>query len=140
MKALLKSSGGSSTQRSRAIAALRRISLLSFLAPTYASNGIRSGPGADLGKLDSTWQTSSIVGIRSSSGTWNLFCTSDNHRARSSVFFFFKQKTAYEIHSGDWSSDVCSSDLWFAGHARYFGTFSTVQIGQIDKIWRFEGV
>ena len=29
------------------------------------------------------------------------------------VFFFFKQKTAYEIHSGDWSSDVCSSDLWF---------------------------
>ena len=27
------------------------------------------------------------------------------------VIFFFKQKTAYEIHSGDWSSDVCSSDL-----------------------------
>src|SRR5213082_3737580 len=27
------------------------------------------------------------------------------------VFFFFKQKTAYEIVSGDWSSDVCSSDL-----------------------------
>src|SRR6187200_3510438 len=26
-------------------------------------------------------------------------------------FFFFKQKTAYEIVSGDWSSDVCSSDL-----------------------------
>src|ERR1051325_3357945 len=26
-------------------------------------------------------------------------------------FFFFKQKTAYEITSGDWSSDVCSSDL-----------------------------
>src|SRR5213082_3882091 len=25
--------------------------------------------------------------------------------------FFFKQKTAYEIVSGDWSSDVCSSDL-----------------------------
>ena len=24
---------------------------------------------------------------------------------------FFKQKTAYEIMSGDWSSDVCSSDL-----------------------------
>src|SRR5213082_3965055 len=28
-----------------------------------------------------------------------------------SYFFFFKQKTAYEIVSGDWSSDVCSSDL-----------------------------
>src|SRR5213595_4111111 len=26
-------------------------------------------------------------------------------------FFFFKQKTAYEITEGDWSSDVCSSDL-----------------------------
>ena len=26
-------------------------------------------------------------------------------------FFFFKQKTAYEIMSGDWSSDVCSSGL-----------------------------
>src|SRR5881398_3676419 len=26
-------------------------------------------------------------------------------------FFFFKQKTAYEMFSGDWSSDVCSSDL-----------------------------
>ena len=28
------------------------------------------------------------------------------------VFFFFKQKTAYEIGTGDWSSDVCSSDLF----------------------------
>src|SRR5213595_4078660 len=27
------------------------------------------------------------------------------------LFFFFKQKTAYEITEGDWSSDVCSSDL-----------------------------
>src|SRR3546814_8433298 len=26
-------------------------------------------------------------------------------------FFFFKQKTAYEMRSSDWSSDVCSSDL-----------------------------
>ena len=28
------------------------------------------------------------------------------------LFFFFKQKTAYEIYQCDWSSDVCSSDLW----------------------------
>ena len=28
------------------------------------------------------------------------------------VFFFFKQKTAYEIKECDWSSDVCSSDLF----------------------------
>src|SRR5213076_3333707 len=27
------------------------------------------------------------------------------------VFFFFKQKTAYEMVGSDWSSDVCSSDL-----------------------------
>src|SRR3546814_4675190 len=28
-----------------------------------------------------------------------------------SYVFFFKQKTAYEMRIGDWSSDVCSSDL-----------------------------
>src|SRR3546814_1804749 len=33
------------------------------------------------------------------------------------VFFFFKQKTAYEMRISDWSSDVCSSDLGGAqGH------------------------
>src|SRR3546814_9016745 len=35
-------------------------------------------------------------------------------------FFFFKQKTAYEMRISDWSSDVCSSDLLdLAGMARY---------------------
>src|SRR3546814_1810509 len=29
----------------------------------------------------------------------------------SCIFFFFKQKTAYEMRISDWSSDVCSSDL-----------------------------
>src|SRR3546814_7887611 len=33
------------------------------------------------------------------------------------VFFFFKQKTAYEMRISDWSSDVCSSDL--CGRARF---------------------
>src|SRR3546814_1941874 len=37
------------------------------------------------------------------------------------LFFFFKQKTAYEMRISDWSSDVCSSDLACthrrAGHA-----------------------
>src|SRR3546814_10764910 len=28
------------------------------------------------------------------------------------IFFFFKQKTAYEMRISDWSSDVCSSDLF----------------------------
>ena len=31
--------------------------------------------------------------------------------SRFRLFFFFKQKTAYEIKECDWSSDVCSSDL-----------------------------
>src|SRR3546814_2106309 len=32
------------------------------------------------------------------------------------LFFFFKQKTAYEMRISDWSSDVCSSDLERADH------------------------
>src|SRR3546814_5994514 len=39
-----------------------------------------------------------------------------------SVFFFFKQKTAYERRSSDWSSDVCSCDLG----PRSFGAFAIV--------------
>src|SRR3546814_12495582 len=31
-------------------------------------------------------------------------------------FFFFKQKTAYEMRISDWSSDVCSSDLASVHH------------------------
>src|SRR3546814_1567920 len=34
------------------------------------------------------------------------------------IFFFFKQKTAYEMRISDWSSDVCSSDLWKAEHGQ----------------------
>src|SRR3546814_8940608 len=33
-------------------------------------------------------------------------------------FFFFKQKTAYEMRISDWSSDVCSSDLYIDGFNR----------------------
>src|SRR3546814_3216420 len=33
------------------------------------------------------------------------------HRVFVVCFFFFKQKTAYEMRISDWSSDVCSSDL-----------------------------
>src|SRR3546814_6753069 len=32
------------------------------------------------------------------------------------VVFFFKQKTAYEMRISDWSSDVCSSDLFVQFH------------------------
>src|SRR3546814_20353457 len=34
------------------------------------------------------------------------------------IFFFFKQKTAYEMRISDWSSDVCSSDLKLLAHGR----------------------
>src|SRR3546814_2372343 len=44
------------------------------------------------------------------------------------VFFFVKQKTAYEMRISDWSSDVCSSDLQ-RGSAR-FGLQHAVQSGQ----------
>src|SRR3546814_5681900 len=33
------------------------------------------------------------------------------------VYFFFKQKTAYELRISDWSSDVCSSDLSISDNA-----------------------
>src|SRR3546814_4587829 len=36
-------------------------------------------------------------------------------------FFFFKQKTAYEMRISDWSSDVCSSDL-----KRFCGFFGDI--------------
>src|SRR3546814_5668244 len=35
------------------------------------------------------------------------------------LFFFFKQKTAYEMGMSDWSSDVCSSDLEHRGAVRH---------------------
>ena len=45
------------------------------------------------------------------------------------VVFFFKQKTAYEIGTGDWSSDVCSSDLSIRGHKRSFSHNLVEKIG-----------
>src|SRR3546814_13324372 len=33
--------------------------------------------------------------------------------------FFFQQKTAYEMRSSDWTSDVCSSDLLGVDHRRF---------------------
>src|SRR3546814_4632728 len=43
-------------------------------------------------------------------------------------FFFFKQKTAYEMRISDWSSDVCSSDL-IAPPRHRFKTHSQCQRG-----------
>src|SRR3546814_4477856 len=44
--------------------------------------------------------------------TFTAFCV-----VRCYSFFFFKQKTAYEMRISDWSSDVCSSDLHSDGKA-----------------------
>src|SRR3546814_2069802 len=40
------------------------------------------------------------------------------------VFFFFKQKTAYERRISDWSSDVCSSDLLATDQLTWLELFS----------------
>ena len=50
------------------------------------------------------------------------------------LFFFFKQKTAYEIRPRDWSSDVCSSDL------RAFGTTPELWLNLQKNfdLWRAE--
>src|SRR3546814_627445 len=51
-------------------------------------------------------------------------------------FFFFKQKTAYEMRISDWSSDVCSSDLTWKPtpgillYATYAKTFKSGGINQ----------
>src|SRR3546814_2022492 len=42
------------------------------------------------------------------------------------LFFFFKQKTAYEMRISDWSSDVCSSDLEVDVRARVGGYLEKV--------------
>src|SRR3546814_18678951 len=47
------------------------------------------------------------------------------------IFFFFKQKTAYEMRISDWSSDVCSSDL---GAARAGGRVATGRHSRSDAV------
>src|SRR3546814_8859031 len=57
-----------------------------------------------------------------------------------SLFFFFKQKTAYEMRISDWSSDVCSSDLagFESGHA-YGKSLRTVK-SCVGSTWCRYGV
>src|SRR3546814_19447211 len=45
------------------------------------------------------------------------------------MFFFFKQKTAYEMRISDWSSDVCSSDLFLAHLAELAIAASEIEDG-----------
>src|SRR3546814_8666540 len=44
-------------------------------------------------------------------------------------FFFFKQKTSYEMRISDWSSDVCSSDLLAQAHRRAHQLAADVDFG-----------
>src|SRR3546814_8763670 len=62
------------------------------------------------------------------------------------IFFFFKQKTAYEMRISDWSSDVCSSDLpqcrvvqswdipcgydYYSGY--YWGCYGTLRVDLVS--------
>src|SRR3546814_6957815 len=59
-------------------------------------------------------------------------------------FFFFKQKTAYEMRISDWSSDVCSSDL-AADHQRRrddlvpLGTRNIDDLPKVGRVERCDG-
>src|SRR3546814_1907718 len=48
----------------------------------------------------------------------------------SCCFFFFKQKTAYEMRISDWSSDVCSSDLTAKYLAKFGETKTRARLGK----------
>src|SRR3546814_4892205 len=48
------------------------------------------------------------------------------------LFFFFKQKTAYEMRISDWSSDVCSSDLH--SHWDRRGALGCASVGQSEVL------
>src|SRR3546814_14103921 len=53
------------------------------------------------------------------------------------VFFFFNQKTAYELRISDWSSDVCSSDLLRRCHrADGFGIVGGIEVARGDAVAR----
>src|SRR3546814_5818881 len=57
---------------------------------------------------------------------WGAFCY---------FFFFFKQKTAYEMRISDWSSDVCSSDLRLCGnHADRLADVDDMATGQVTAV------
>src|SRR3546814_2093218 len=67
-----------------------------------------------------------VVSFIFSMGSIYLFCHF--------FFFFFKQKTAYEMRISDWSSDVCSSDLTVAAGAEALARLLQGGDGMADHI------
>src|SRR3546814_9820085 len=55
------------------------------------------------------------------------------------MFFFFKQKTAYEMRISDWSSDVCSSDLLGPVYGKQWRRWETPGGGSVDQIQALVG-
>src|SRR3546814_8982686 len=53
-------------------------------------------------------------------------------------FFFFKQKTAYEMRISDWSSDVCSSDLAPGAAELLQYLIRQAQIPEYQVRWRWQ--
>src|SRR3546814_16981257 len=51
-----------------------------------------------------------------------------------SLFFFFKQKTAYDMRISDWSSDVCSSDLYYRGSAERRALRRSPRLRRLGKL------
>src|SRR3546814_9330451 len=51
-------------------------------------------------------------------------------------FFFFKQKTAYELRISDWSSDVCSSDLRDVWRIKAAGAGGYHDIAGLERVVR----
>src|SRR3546814_1806689 len=51
-----------------------------------------------------------------------------------SFFFFFKQKTAYEMRISDWSSDVCSSDLLHDEVQRFANVLKDLGVAKGDRV------
>src|SRR3546814_4510130 len=49
-------------------------------------------------------------------------------------FFFFKQKTAYEMRISDWSSDVCSSDLSVMKRSRWSGSPRSTRVTHVPHM------
>src|SRR3546814_10555834 len=55
------------------------------------------------------------------------------------LFFFFKQKTAYELRISDWSSDVCSSDLDLHGTNRDRRSWDAPEEFRPERFRRWDG-